>query len=447
MSLKQGTIAVESLLEEPKLKNNDPAVEKRNVIYRWTRDAANERAKKDTYFSIGTFSYDNKGVKTAKQASQKRFLHTAKEKVWYPTDKTEDQRKKNLNSKKGPEVRFVGAIPLQAFVKVFPEVYKPTKGSDVDYKAAKLNIFLSGMPADIVKALRFRKVFPASISDADAQNFIDRFAFYPAVLRESMDGEANPEYDEARRNEFDRLAASSVKKHTKADERSDIAANDVKMFNLLAKQIHNPFTKASNVDVLDVNGMRLCSVGEVPVGNVRNIVASRLDEQPIEKLVKYFSPAGKKNLSIKHLTVDRSATVNFVNRASPDEEEGEKRKETYSRSSQSRPFKLPIVYVDVEGNEHKIRDDFFWADKKAPVGVFINELKNAVRKDGSHIFKFDSSQIASTKVAFDHEIDSIKKKEPKQAAIRSVKEKDLSDNKKKKKTEEKEPSVEESNVD
>jgi hypothetical protein len=201
MSVKKTYI--DRLLAEPNFRAGDPALNKKNKIYRWTRAAANTRAEKGEYASVGNFRHvlnekTNKYEQSDKPSKQKRTLNNATAKVWFPETKTDKQIADAKYLNLGRDVRFLGSIPIGDFLTDFKGSYREAKDETVD-PAEPLNIFLSGKPKQLLTALRLQGVFPPSVTDQKALEFIDRYSFYPDVLEAKTEaGDVNPDYDPKR---------------------------------------------------------------------------------------------------------------------------------------------------------------------------------------------------------------------------------------------------------
>ena len=113
---------VTELLEAPEKERK---LEKKDNKYRWTREAGNVAAKTLSFHVVGLNQYNDKGVEQVKkQAKRVRKLNTAYEKVWEPATGTEKQRTKVKQQKLGENVLYVASIPLEDYLKSFPESYK-----------------------------------------------------------------------------------------------------------------------------------------------------------------------------------------------------------------------------------------------------------------------------------------------------------------------------------
>ena len=316
--------------------------------------------------------------RTQDPAKLKRTLHAATNKVWYPptgTNATKKQLLKNKHTKNGREVRFLGAIPLSAFLDAFPGSFSTPEDEEIDPANEMLNIYLAAVPEDLLMALRLYQVFPPSISDADALAFIDAFSYFPDVLeKETDDGEVNPSFDEARYTAFKKEEKASEIQHKPDAADSDINTDEVDIFLTIASAITDPYTKHSNVEVLDVNGAVVCLLGYVPVKNITNVVADKLDALSSEALAKLFSKKGTRNLDIHKLTPLKTGGVIFKKRPEDD-------KAANSKVGGRKNFKLAFTFVDKDGVSHAVRPNFIWSGTKLSVKTLIEEMKVAVRFD------------------------------------------------------------------
>lgn len=428
-------IPVDMLLAEPKHLSGSPALDKKNKRFQWSRKAANTRATKREYNSVGTVKYVlDKRTNTMKPTQEfiklKRTLHNATNKVWYPPtgdNATAKQLLKNKQTKNGREVRFLGAIPLQEFIDTFPNVF--TNPSDEDIKAddQMLNIQLAAIPSDLLKSLRLYQVFPPSISDAEALEFIDRFSFYPDVLEKTdSDGGVNPNFDKVRYQEFKNQEKVSETKHKQALMESMVSEAEVDIFITMAGYI----TKGSNVEVLDVNGAVVCLVGQKPSKTITNVLADKLDAKTPEDITRLFSSKSTKNIDINGLAPDRIGGIT-LKKKSDDADSGN------TKSGTRRNFKLKFTYTDMEGSVHTARPNMIWSGNKLSVKTVIEEMKVAVRTKPSgettRIFNFNEQEAEVQLAAFEAAILQIPKKgEGKKEYVRPVKEKNIFSNKKSK---------------
>ena len=423
---------VDLLLAEPKHTSGSPALDKKNKRFQWSRKAANTRATKREYNSVGTVRYildkrTNTMKPTQDPAKLKRTLHNATNKVWYPPTgdtATIKQLGKNKQSKNGREVRFLGAIPLQEFINTFPNVFTNPKDEDIKADEHMLNIQLAAIPEDLLKSLRLYQVFPPSISDEDALEFIDRFSFYPDVLEQTnSDGTVNPNFDRPRYNEFKDQERVSETKHKQALMESVVSADEVDIFITMAAYI----AKGSNIEVLDVNGTVVCLVGQKPSKTITNVLADKLDAKTPEDITKLFSAKSTKNIDINGLAPDRIGGITLKKK--PDDGDSGN-----TKSGTRRNFKLVFTYTDMEDSVHTARSNMIWSGNKLAVKTVIEEMKVAVRTKPSgettRIFNFDEREAEIQLAAFEAAILQIPKKgEGKKEYVRPVKEKNIFSNK------------------
>jgi hypothetical protein len=422
-------IPVDRLLQEPEHDETSDALSEKNKIYRWTREAADKRAKEGIYNSVGTYKYEEdaktgKKHQTTKPNRLRRNLRTAYAKVWYPVDNTQKQKDHISHSKLGTGVRFLSSIKLADFQKSFPTVFRAPKDKDVDPNTTELNIYLAAQRADLIKALRLHGVLPAAISNAQAEEFVDAHSLYPDVLREFEDDEEtpNPKYDPERHSAYKAIVKESDEKHGATVAQAVLDEAEVTFFIMIGKAIGNdPYTKSNNVRVLDVNGVVVCLVGEKPEKNITNVVTDKLDAKTPEQLERMFSDkTGTKNLNISKLLPDRPGAVFFKDRPNT-----KKNAAKATKAGAAKQFNLAFTFRDKDGKVHPVRSDFIWSNSKLAVKTFIGEMSAAVRDDGRKVFGFNEEAAAGALAAFEQQLVKSTNKAEKVHKVKTVKDSGL----------------------
>jgi len=437
---------VTELLEAPEKERK---LEKKDNKYRWTREAGNVAAKTLSFHVVGLNQYNDKGVEQVKnQAKRIRKLNTAYEKVWEPTTGTEKQRTKVKQQKLGENVLYVASIPLEDYLKSFPESYKASKKNDHVDKS--LNVFLSGDLDSIYKALAFQGAVPSETKVAGGvKTFIKEHAFYPAVLDRKSE-----EYDEERADRFDELVKQGKDKAAQAKEVAPIDVNDIRTYVSIGAYVSGKTVAVEGIEVIDVNGVTVCTLGGIPAKNIRNKLADFLDNKSRKNpasLEKILSGEAGRYLIISKLTTGPNAKVSLsAKKAKTGEksaEEGEEEDEDKNvRPSAARSVGFGFTYTDPDGKSYAVLKDLVKTDNAKSIGILKAELVSAERSDGTRIFsKFNVPKLDNAISSFEAVSDRLlaeaaeRKASKKSAKPRLFMEKNLATgkNKKDKKDEEK----------
>ena len=435
---------VTELLEAPEKERK---LEKKDNKYRWTREAGNVAAKTLSFHVVGLNQYNDKGVEQVKkQAKRVRKLNTAYEKVWEPTTGTEKQRTKVKQQKLGENVLYVASIPLEDYLKSFPESYKASKKNDHVDKS--LNVFLSGDLDSIYKALAFQGAVPSETKVAGGvKTFIKKHAFYPAVLDRNF-----KEYDEERADRFDDLVNQGKDKAAQAKKVADISVNDVRTYVSIGAYVNGKTVEG--IEVIDVNGVTVCTLGGIPAKNIRNKLADFLDNKSRKNpasLEKILSGEAGRYLIISKLTTGPNAKVSLsakkTKTGEKSAEEGEEEDEDKNvRPSAARSVEIGFTYTDPDGKSYAIHKDLVKTNNAKSIGILKAELVSAERSDATRIFrKVSDSKLDNAISSFEAVSDRLlaeaaeRKASKKSAKPRLFMEKNLATgkNKKDKKDEEK----------
>lgn len=416
-------VPVDSVLSFPAAKTlpaSDPSKDKTKKVFKFDRSVANSHAEHLVFGTVGVHGFTKPTKDHPAQQKQNgtssavRHIHTAP-KVWFLSpNASEAERTKFLNNKKGADVLWVTSLKLSDLKDAFPKYFgKPEYGENAD---ASLNVWLAAKVDDLVEALTIYRVLPPGDSAAlvaAKKQFLYAHSFHPEAVLGHLNGKVNPKVDPVRQAEYNELVAKSKELHSK-DTSIDINPTIIGYANDIAANFDNAHTRSDRVIVLDVNGSKICHVGEHPNKSVHNPVTNALDRPSIIDLDALL--ASNKTIEVSALSVISAGGASVKDMPSKDANGG------WPRTTKKRPLGVEVTYRGKDGLERLLPADFFWSSNIEGAEYLVAELRVAKRPgQNGNVYSFNNDAVTAALVSLRAQLTALNTKTDKTAPKREVK--------------------------